>query len=75
MLTTSGRYHSNYPMITTYWDRLPPVKLNDSIVFTCKKKSINGKISSIGNEMIEVIANGKKYLVGRRKKKWEGQLI
>lgn len=73
MLTTDTLKDSFIP--NEYWDSLPKVKLNDSIVFTCNKKSVNGKISSIGSDQVEVMANGKKYLVGMRKKKWEGKLI
>ena len=72
-IDTSDRYE---PVITPrYYSRLPNVKINQSITFKCGKKSINGKICSIGNELVEVLANGKKYLAGMRGKQWEGKLI
>lgn len=72
-MVKTDSFHHDPIFPTRYWDYLPKVKLNDSIVFTCNKKSINGKIVSIGSDQVEVKANGKKYLVGMRKKKWEGK--
>lgn len=73
-MITTDRYSLDLHRARLY-DILPSVKLNQSIVFKCQKKSINGKISSIGKDMVEVIANGKIYLVGKIKGTWEGKLI
>lgn len=72
-IDTSDRYEP--VILSSYYSRLPKVKLNQSITFKCGKKSINGKIFTIGDDAVEVLANGKKYLAGMRGKQWEGKLI